>query len=72
MGALELLLELVEGVLDLFLEAVVIIVVAVLGPVALCVMRIRHDEGLATETRMVRAGAGLIDRLRKGGDPRGR
>lgn len=46
-GALELLLELVEGMLDLVLEAEVIITVVALGPVAVGVglMRMRHGRG---------------------------
>lgn len=46
-GALELLLELMEGMLDLVLEAVVVITVVVLDPVAVSVglMRIRHGQG---------------------------
>lgn len=46
-GALELLLQLVEGMLDLVLEAEIIITVVVLGPVAVGVglMRMRHGQG---------------------------
>lgn len=48
-GALELLLELVEGVLNLLGEAVIITIVVVLDPVAVAVavglMRMRHGQG---------------------------
>lgn len=54
-GALELLLELVEGVLDLVLEALVIIIVVVLGPVGVGLMRMRHGQG-----------GGGADQLREG------
>lgn len=60
-SALELLLELMEGMLDLVLEAVVIITVVVLGPVAVSVglMRMRHGQG-----------GGGADELEEGvGDP---
>lgn len=53
-GALELLLELVEGMLDLVLEAEVIITVVVLGPVAVGV-GMRHGQG-----------GGGADQLREG------
>lgn len=55
-GALELLLELVEGVLDLVLEAGIIIIVVVLGPVAAGLMRMRHGG----------QGGGGSDQLRRG------
>lgn len=56
-GALELLLELVEGMLDLVLEAAaVIIIVVVLGPVAVGLMRMRHGG----------QGGGGADQLREG------
>lgn len=46
-GALELFLDLVEGVLDLLLEAIFIIMAVVLDPVAVAVglMRMRHGQG---------------------------
>lgn len=47
MGALELLLDLVEGMLDLLLEAAFIIMAVVLDAVAVAVglMRMRHGQG---------------------------
>lgn len=60
-STLELLLDLVEGVLDLVLEATFIIMTLVLDPVAMAVavavglMRMRHGQG-----------GGGADQLRKG------